>query len=270
MDLRASIAQSVNTYYYKLALDMGIERFAEYMHRYGFGQKSGIDMMGETTGSVPSIEQKRAISSEPFYPGETVISGIGQGYWVATALQLVRATAAIANGGTLHPLRVAEATRVGFQAPWIDLPARPGPRITDNPEHLQAVHEGMIATVHGAGGTARAMGVGAPYTIAGKTGTAQRSSRRGNVSVDPRSLPYDQRHTALFVGYAPAEDPRIAIAVVVEHGGYGGSSAAPIARTVFDAWLLGKMPEPVEGEDASGDDENTDADADVPADADPP
>ena len=253
VDLRESIAQSVNTYYYKLAHEMGIERFAEYMHRYGFGEKTGIDLVGENDGVVPSIEYKRSVSTEPWYPGETVIAGIGQGSWIATALQLVRATAAIANGGTLHPLRLAEARRVGYGGEWTPLPAEPAPRITDNPEHLRAVHEGMVATVNGPRGTARAIGVGAPYLIAGKTGTAQRSSRRGNVSADPRSLPYHLRHTALFVGYAPADDPRIAIAVVVEHGGYGGSSAAPIARKVFDAWLLGKMPEPEVDEDAVAD-----------------
>ena len=253
VDLRESIAQSVNTYYYKLAHEMGIERFAEYMHRYGFGEKTGIDLVGENDGVVPSIEYKRSVSTEPWYPGETVIAGIGQGSWIATALQLVRATAAIANGGTLHPLRLAEARRVGYRGEWTPLPAEPAPRITDNPDHLRAVHEGMVATVNGPRGTARAIGVGAPYLIAGKTGTAQRSSRRGNVSADPRSLPYHLRHTALFVGYAPADDPRIAIAVVVEHGGYGGSSAAPIARKVFDAWLLGKMPEPEVDEDAVAD-----------------
>ena len=253
VDLRESIAQSVNTYYYKLAHEMGIELFAEYMHRYGFGEKTGIDLVGENDGVVPSIEYKRSVSTEPWYPGETVIAGIGQGSWIATALQLVRATAAIANGGTLHPLRLAEARRVGYRGEWTPLPAEPAPRITDNPEHLRAVHEGMVATVNGPRGTARAIGVGAPYLIAGKTGTAQRSSRRGNVSADPRSLPYHLRHTALFVGYAPADDPRIAIAVVVEHGGYGGSSAAPIARKVFDAWLLGKMPEPEVDEDAAAD-----------------
>src|SRR5690606_11482710 len=243
VDLRDSISASVNTYYYQLALDMGIERFADYMHRYGFGERSGIDLVGENDGAVPSIDYKRSVSTEPWYPGETVIAGIGQGYWIATALQLVRATAAIANGGTLHPLRIAEATRVGYRSPWKPLPAEPAPRITDDIEHLRAVQEGMVDTVHGPRGTARSMGVGAPYRIAGKTGTAQRSSRRGNVSDDPHKLPYHLRHTALFVGYAPADDPRIAIAVVVEHGGYGGSAAAPIARKVFDAWLLGKMPE---------------------------
>ena len=266
VDLRESIAQSVNTYYYQLAHEMGIERFSEYMHRYGFGRESGIDLVGENEGAVPSIEYKRSISTEPWYPGETVIAGIGQGYWIATALQLVRATSAIANGGTLHPLRLAEATRVGYQAPWTPLPAVPAPRITDNQEHLRAVQEGMISTIHGPRGTARSMGIGAPYLIAGKTGTAQRSSRRGDRSVDPQSLPYHLRHTALFVGYAPADDPRIAIAVVVEHGGYGGSAAAPIARKVFDAWLLGKMPvpEPVEGSESGAEtDDQTDAQTDA-------
>ena len=242
-DLRESIAWSVNTYYYQLALDMGIDRLSEAMYRFGFGGTTGIDLVGESTGSVPSRDYKRSISTEPWYPGETVIAGIGQGYWVTTALQLVRATAAIADRGTLHELRLVEARRDGYGAPWQELGPTPSSQASDNPAHVQAVHEGMIGTMHGARGTGRRSAVGAEYTMAGKTGTAQRSSRRGNVSADPRSLPYHLRHTALFVGYAPAEDPRIAVAVMVEHGGYGGSAAAPIARAVFDAYLLGKIPE---------------------------
>ena len=249
VDLRESIAQSVNTYYYKLARDMGIDRLAEYMHRYGFGQPSGIDLIGEKLGVVPSREWKRGNRSEPWYPGETVIAGIGQGYWVATALQLGRSTAAIANGGDLRPLRLVESRRDGYDAPWSALPRATATRISDRPENLIAVQEGMVATVHGSRGTATAIGRDAPYLIAGKTGTAQRSSRKGNASVDPRQLPYHLRHTGLFIGYAPADAPRIAIAVMVEHGGYGGSAAAPIARMVFVAWLLGKMPDPLpEGE----------------------
>lgn len=248
-DLRESIAWSVNTYYYQLALDMGIDRLADAMHRFGFGGKSGIDLLGESTGSVPSRDYKRSVSTEPWYPGETVIAGIGQGYWVATALQLVRATAAIADGGRLHELRLVEARRDGYGAPWRRLPDTPVSRVSDDPAHIQVVHEGMVQTMHGARGTGRRSAVGASYTMAGKTGTAQRSSRRGDVSADPRSLPYHLRHTGLFVGYAPADDPQIAVAVVVEHGGYGGSAAAPIARQVFDAWLLGRMPE---GMDATG------------------
>ena len=246
VDLRESIAQSANTYYYKLAREMGIDVFARYMGRYGFGQPSGIDLVGEKDGIVPSRAWKAGNRKEPWYPGETVIAGIGQGYWIATALQLGRSTAAIANGGDLHPLRLVEARRDGYDAQWKDLPRTAPPRITDRPEHLLAVQEGMVATVHGNRGTATAIGRGSPYQIAGKTGTAQNSSRKGSISVDPRNLPYHLRHTGLFIGYAPADDPRIAIAVVVEHGGYGGSAAAPIAKAVFDAWLLGKMPEPVE------------------------
>ncbi|GGJ97961.1 penicillin-binding protein 2 [Luteimonas terricola] len=252
VDLRDSISRSINYYYYKLAYDMGIDRFAEYMHRYGFGEPTGIDLTGETSGIVPSREWKLRNSREPWYPGETVIAGIGQGYWVATALQMARGTAAIANGGDLHPLRLVAERRSGYDVPWVPLAMAPAPRITDNPTHLRAVQEGMEATIHGRG-TATAMARGSPYRMAGKTGTAQRVSRRGGVSLDPRTLPYHLRHQALFAGYAPAEQPTIALVVVVEHGGYGGATAAPIARRIFDAWLLGEMPEPastVDGEDA--------------------
>ena len=243
-DLRKSIAASVNYYYYKLAYDMGIDRFAQYMHKYGFGARTGIDLAGENAGVVPSPEWKRKRSKEPWYAGETVNAGIGQGYWIATVLQLVRGTAAIANGGDLvRPHLVAER-RDGYDTPWLKMPQPTSPRITDNPANLRAVQEGMVATM-GPGGTGRAMAAGAPYLMAGKTGTAQKISRKGSQSFDPHSLPYHLRHQALFVGYAPADNPTIVVAISVEHGGFGGSTAAPIARKIFDAWLLGKMPEPI-------------------------
>ncbi|MFE0501379.1 penicillin-binding protein 2 [Lysobacter soli] len=243
-DLRKSIAASVNFYYYKLAYDMGIERFDEYMRKYGFGDKTGIDLAGENKGVVPSPQWKRTRSKEPWYAGETVNAGIGQGYWIATTLQLVRGTAAIANGGHLvRPHLVAER-RDGYDTPWVPLKQPEAPRITDNANNLRAVQEGMMATM-GPGGTGRAMAAGAPYLMAGKTGTAQKISRKGSQSFDPHSLPYHLRHQALFVGYAPADNPTIVVAISVEHGGFGGSTAAPIARKIFDAWLLGKMPEPV-------------------------
>lgn len=245
-DLRKSISESVNYYYYKLAYEMGIARFSQYMYKYGFGQRTGIDLAGENIGVVPSPEWKAKRSKEGWYPGETVNAGIGQGYWIATALQLARGTAAIADGGNLRRLHIAADRRDGYDQPWTPFPQPEPARITDNMEHLRAVQEGMVATVHG-GGTATAMGRGAPYLIAGKTGTAQKISRKGNKSFDPHSLPYHLRHQALFVGYAPADNPTIAVAVVVEHGGFGGTAAAPIARKVFDAWLLGKVPESEEG-----------------------
>lgn len=242
-DLRKSIAASVNFYYYKLAYEMGIERFDRYMRQYGFGAPTGIDLVGERAGAVPSPQDKAKHSREPWYPGETVNAGIGQGSWVATTLQLVRGTAAIADGGRLRRPHLVAARRDGYQLPWTPLPQSEPVRITENIANLRAVQEGMMGTMM-PGGTGASMARGAPYTMAGKTGTAQKISRKGNVSFNPHLLPYHLRHQALFVGYAPADNPTIAVAVSVEHGGYGGTTAAPIARKIFDAWLLGKMPEP--------------------------
>jgi penicillin-binding protein 2 len=241
-DLRKSIAASVNFYYYKLAYDMGIDRFSMYMHKYGFGAPSGIDLAGETSGIVPSAEWKRKNSKENWYPGETVIAGIGQGYWVATTLQLARGVAAIANGGRLVRPHLAAARRDGYDTPWLPIPQPEAPHITDNAANLRAVQEGMMMTMQ-PGGTGFSLVRGAPYLMAGKTGTAQKISRRGGASVDPHQLPFHLRHQALFVGYAPADNPTIAVAVAVEHGGFGASTAGPIARKIFDAWLLGKQPE---------------------------
>ena len=242
-DLRKSISASVNTYYYKLALDMGIGRFDTWMRKYGFGQPTGIDLAGESAGILPSPEWKRAHSHEPWYVGETVIAGIGQGFWKATALQLVRATAALADGGELRRLHLVRDRRDGYQAPWQPMPEPPPVRISDNPAHLAAVREGMVGTTQ-PGGTAYAVMRGSPYPIAGKTGTAQKVSRRGAVSVDPHQLPLALRHQAWFIGYAPADNPTIAVAVAVEHGGFGSTTAAPIARKIMDAWILGEPPVP--------------------------
>src|SRR5690606_17783346 len=134
--------------------------------------------------------------------------------------------------------------RAGFDHDWTLTPAGEGRPISPNAAHVQAVREGMMATMQPGGSGAR-MAAGAPYVMAGKTGTAQVISRRGTAAVDPRSLPMHLRHRSLFVGFAPADNPVIAVAIAVEGGGYGGSAAAPIARKVFDAWLLGKMPEGV-------------------------
>ncbi|WP_242112520.1 penicillin-binding protein 2 [Luteimonas aquatica] len=243
-DLRKSIAASVNYYYYKLAYEMGIERFDRYMRRYGFGQPTGIDMAGENDGIVPSPEWKKKRSKEPWYAGETVIAGIGQGYWIATTLQLARGVAAIADDGQLRRPHLARDRRDGFDAPWAPI-AQPVPTaLAADVGHVRQIQGGMEGTIYDPGGTGRAMARGAAYRMAGKTGTAQKISRRGNVSLNPHSLPLHLRHQAWFVGYAPAEDPQIAIAVIVEHGGFGGSAAAPVARKVFDAWLLGRLPEP--------------------------
>lgn len=241
-DLRKSIAASVNFYYYKLAYDMGITKFDAYMRKYGFGAPTGIDLAGENSGIVPSPEWKAKRTKENWYPGETVIAGIGQGYWVATTLQLARGVAAIANGGRMTRPHLAASRRDGYDTPWTAIEQPAAIHITDNPDHLRAVQEGMMMTMQ-PGGTGFSLVRGAPYLMAGKTGTAQKISRRGGASVDPHQLPFHLRHQALFVGYAPADNPTIAVAVAVEHGGFGASTAGPIARKIFDAWLLGKQPE---------------------------
>jgi penicillin-binding protein 2 len=241
-DARKSIADSVNTYYYRLALDMGVERYDAYMKKYGFGEPTGIDLMGEIGGIVPSPAAKLKLNKERWYPGDLVNSAIGQGMWKATPLQLARGTAALADHGMLRRPHLVTAQRGGFDSPWKPMPQPAPVRITDHPENLRVVQEGMEMTINGPGGTARRVAVGAPYRMAGKTGTAQVVNRSA-YAVDPRSLPMHKRHRALFIAYAPAENPTIAIAVAVEGGGFGAATAGPIARKVFDAWLLGKMPE---------------------------
>ncbi|HEX2082725.1 MAG TPA: penicillin-binding protein 2, partial [Xanthomonadaceae bacterium] len=243
-DLRKSIYESVNTYYYRLALDMGIDKIDAYLSRYGFGRPTGVDLSGEIAGILPSPEwkAKNAPQQGRWYPGDTAITGIGQGFWKVTPLQLAQATAALANDGWLRRPHLVRDLRTGYAADWTPAPQPEPTRISDHPAHLQAVREGMIATVHGPG-TATNIRPGLTYLVAGKTGTAQVVSRRGHAAVHPKSLPMHLRHRALFIAYAPADNPTIAVAVAVEGGGYGASTAAPIARKILDAWVVGKMPE---------------------------
>jgi penicillin-binding protein 2 len=240
-DARKAIYESVNTYYYKLALDMGVQRYDDYMAKYGFGQKTGIDLAGEIEGIVPSPASKLKYGKQRWYPGDLVNSSIGQGLWKVTPLQLARGVAAIADGGRMRRPHLVAEQRAAFDAPWQALPQPPAVNISDRPGSVRVVQEGMEMTTGGSGTAARIFR-GAAYRSAGKTGTAQVVNRRA-AAVDPRSLPLWQRHRGLYIGYAPADAPVIAIAVAVEGGGFGADSAAPIARKVFDAWLLGKLPE---------------------------
>ncbi len=245
-DVYKSIYASVNTYYYRLAMDMGIERIDHYMSLYGFGKPTGVDLSGEIGGILPSPEwkAKHAPKQGRWYPGDTVITSIGQGFWKVTPLQLVQATAALGNGGWLRRPHLVKETRRGFAAPWLPAEETAPIRISEHPANLEAIREGMILTVHGPG-TATNIRAGLDYRIASKTGTAQVVSRRGTAAVNPRSLPMHLRHRALFIGFAPAEAPTIAVAVAVEGGGYGSSTAAPIARRILDAWVKGRLPEGV-------------------------
>jgi len=239
VNLREALAQSVNTYFFGLAADIGIDRFAAQMARFGFGRPTGIDLPGEASGILPSREWKRQARNETWYPGETVISGIGQGFWVVTPIQLAQATAMLAARGNSPAPHLLRATQSGFDGAIVELPLPPPPANWQmKPANVDAVVEGMVAVVHGPTGSARAI-ASSDYRIAGKTGTAQRTTRRGEESLKLEELPFHLRHRALFIAFAPAEAPRIAVMVVVESGGSGSGTAAPVARRILDAWLLG-------------------------------
>lgn len=241
VDLHKSIVISCDTYYYGLAVDMGIDNIFSFISHFGFGKKTGIDIDGERSGILPSPEWKWKRFKQKWFTGDTVSVGIGQGYNLATPLQLAVATATLANNGNqMRPLLVKqiEDAKSGVISPrppelLSSLPAKP--------ENLQLVRDAMVDVTR-PGGTAGRASAGAPYAIAGKTGTAQVvAMKQGEKYVESRVAERHRDH-ALFIAYAPAEDPKIAIAVLVENGGHGGSTAAPIARAVFDYYLLGKLP----------------------------
>lgn len=241
VDLRKSIAQSCDTYYYRLAVDMGIDRMHDYLAQFGFGEKSGIDLEGESSGLLPSRDWKQRRWKKPWYVGETVIAGIGQGYHLTTPLQLATATAMLANGGKRIEPRLVEAIRDPFSHAWQSLLPTVRGRVKIDPANLAVVRQGMLDVMR-PGGTASAAAAGAAYAIAGKTGTAQVVGIKQGARYDESRLARHHRDHALFIAYAPADDPKIAIAVLVENGGHGGGTAAPIARAVMDYYLTGKRP----------------------------
>jgi penicillin-binding protein 2 len=241
VDLRKSISQSCDTYYYKLAVDLGIDRMHEYLAQFGLGAPTGIDLNGESSGLLPSREWKQRRWKKPWYPGETVIAGIGQGYHLTTPLQLATAAAMLANGGKRIEPRLVEAVRDPLTHSWKPQPVAARGQLTITPEHLALVRQGMMDVMR-PGGTAAASAAGAAYGIAGKTGTAQVVGIRQGARYDASKLARQHRDHALFIAYAPSENPTLAVAVLVENGGSGSGTAAPIARAVFDYFLTGKRP----------------------------
>ncbi|MCG8463944.1 MAG: penicillin-binding protein 2 [Xanthomonadales bacterium] len=286
VDIRQALEQSVNTAFYQMALDLGIDRLHSKLRPFGFGQLTGIDLPGEKSGLLPSREWKRAQLNQAWYPGETVITGIGQGYTLTTPVQLAAATTALA-GGTWHrphlmnfikpaananppeaALDQAENTDPSQQSPpqnaidtldqivqqaghstearvpsaesstpmsLIEAGTSHPVMIGSDPLHWELVHSGMEMVVHGIRGTARAIAP-SDYHMAGKTGTAQVYTQAEDQEYVEEEVAQHLRHNALFIAFAPVEDPQIAVAIVVEHGGSGSRSAAPVARAVIDAW----------------------------------
>ena len=237
VNLRQAIARSVNTYFYSLALDMGIDRFSAWMANFGFGSPTGIDLPGEASGVLPARAWKRAKLEQPFYPGETVIAGIGQGYWVITPIQLASALATLSEGGVRHVPHLLRALQAGLNAPRVPV-AQPksAPSFVRNPANWDAVRQGMIDVVNDPSGTAHGLGEGFPYVIAGKTGTAERYSRTGEEWTSIMASPIS-RHEVLFEAFTPADAPRVAVVIALKEGRSGAYDAAPIARRILDEWL---------------------------------
>ncbi len=245
VDLNDAITQSCDVYFYDLARTLGIDKMHEFLQKFGFGQKSGIDLVGEKSGLLPSRAWKRKARNQPWYPGETVITGIGQGFMQVTPLQLARATATLANRGkVVTPYLAKKTSRVVEQADNLLAEEK---QMNLNQANVEKIISAMINVVHGARGTARKLREGINYQIAGKTGTAQVFTVKQEEKYNEDEIADKLKDHALFMSFAPAHDPQIAVAVIVENGGHGGSVAAPIASRVMKQFLMG--PEPKVEED---------------------
>ena len=238
VNLTRAITESCDVYFYHLASALGIDNMYSFLHKFGFGEKTGIDLVGEKSGLLPSREWKRERKNQAWYPGETLITGIGQGYLQVTPLQLAKATATLAsNGKVITPFLVDKM--VSAQGTSLDI-EHSDYTILLKQENVNSVVQGMVNVVHSDHGTAKGINKNINYQIAGKTGTAQVLGIKQNAKYDENSIDFKYRDHALFVSFAPVDDPQIAVAVVVENGGHGGSVAAPIAGEVIKQFLQEK------------------------------
>jgi penicillin-binding protein 2 len=244
VDMYKSIVESCDTYYYTLARDMGVDLIYEQMKPLGFGQITGIDILGESRGILPSTEWKRTsykkAEQQRWYSGETISLGIGQGYNSFTMLQLAHATATLANNGLkMRPHIVREVLDVETKVPT-PVAKEPIGQLQLSPEHLDIIKRAMIGV--NIEGTSATSFVGAQYVSAGKTGTAQVFTVKQNEKYNAATVDERMRDHALYIAFAPADEPRVALAMVVENAGFGAQNAAPIARRVLDFVILGQYP----------------------------
>jgi len=243
VDMHKSIVKSSDIYYYMVANDLGVDAIHDFMKPFGFGQITGIDLEGEQTGILPSTAWKEKRFKQKWYPGETISIGIGQGYNAFTLLQLAHATATVANDGIVmkpHLVKSVEDVKTGEMR--LTVP-KESYRIDLKPEHLRFVREAMVDV--NISGTGRQAFAGAPYKVGGKTGTAQVVGIKQNEKYNASRIDERHRDHSLFIAFAPAgpgEKPKIALALLVENGGFGSMAAAPIARQAIDYYLLGKVP----------------------------
>ena len=244
VDLRTSIVKSSNTYYYALANDLGVDAIHDFMAPFGFGQITGIDLHGELSGILPSQAWKRAAykraDQQRWYAGETISLGIGQGYNSFTILQLASATATLANRGVQYPPHLMRAIRDSRNSTAQTMSSVTPRDLNLNQKNVDHIIEAMVGVTQE--GTSRFSFANAPYLSAGKTGTAQAVTIGQNEKYDAKKLAEYERDHALYIAFAPADAPEIALAIVVENAGFGSAHAAPIARRVFDYVLLGQYP----------------------------
>ena len=244
MDMNRAIVESSNVYFYSLANEMGVEAMHDFMKPLGFGQITGIDINGEVRGVLPNQAWKRGYfkktEQQKWFAGETISLGIGQGYNSFTMLQLAQATAVLANNGIKHKPRLVIGTQDPVTRTMTPLPLAPGEDLGYKPENVAVIRKGLVGVAQG--GTSAKVFAGAGYISGGKTGTAQAVGLSSKVKYNSAKLEESQRDHALYVAMAPADKPRIAIAVIVENAGWGAGSAAPIARRAFDYLLLGQYP----------------------------
>jgi len=244
MDMHRAIVESSNVYFYSLANELGVEAIHDFMAPLGFGQLTGIDINGEVRGVLPNQEWKRGYFRRPeqqrWFAGETISLGIGQGYNSFTMLQLAQATATLANNGIRHKPRLVMATRDTVTGEVHPLPPDPPVDLGYKPEHVAIVRRALVGVTQG--GTSTKVFAGAQYLSGGKTGTAQAVTIGVKERYNKSRMEEHQRDHAVYMAFAPADNPKIALAVIVENAGWGAGVAAPIARRVFDYVLLGQYP----------------------------
>jgi penicillin-binding protein 2 len=235
VNMKNAITQSCDVYFYDLARNLGIDKIHEFLQKFGFGEKTKIDLVGEKAGLLPSRAWKKKARSQPWYPGETLITGIGQGFLQVTPLQLARATATLANQGEIVAPRLVNKFYNSEQAEISGVQEKK--QILLNQQNVEEIFSAMINVIHGWRGTARRLSKGISYQIAGKTGTAQVFTVKQEEKYKEDELDSKLKDHALFMAFAPAHAPQIAVAVIVENGGHGGSVAAPIASKIMKRFL---------------------------------
>ncbi len=238
VDMNDSIAQSCDVYYYELAYRMGINRIYSFLHKFGFGEKTGIDLRGERSGLMPSRDWKKRVKNKIWYPGETLITGIGQGYMLATPLQLAAATSVLAMRGKVMQPHLLSKIEDPDAATTTTINWSPREPVKLHREiNWKRAIKGMVSVMHGPRGTARRSAKGLNFKMAGKTGTAQVFGIAQDAKYDEKTIAKKLRDHALFITFAPYKNPEIVIAVIAENGGHGSGVAAPIARKVIDEWV---------------------------------